>query len=194
MDNTQLNVERIRACDEDAWRTINGAKVLIDGESGTIKGGAGGKFTGQKFGKKSVSKAGALKKVAESVKQSNPHKTMEESVRENGYDTVLKAYRASLSAPRLHDVVVTVDENGKLDMHHVGHGSVDSDVHDGKVKEIFRTRGRREDITRIMRETEDLSGEPFSRKDAEDFEYDAFEISNTPDDAIETFLKHYTQK
>lgn len=77
MNNTQLNVERIRACDEDAWRTINGAKVLIDGESGTIKGGAGGKFTGQKFGKKNAgSKAEALKNVAESVKQNAGNKTM----------------------------------------------------------------------------------------------------------------------
>lgn len=49
-DNTKLNTERLRACDgEDIWRTINGAKVLIDEGTGEIKGGAGGKLNGKKF-------------------------------------------------------------------------------------------------------------------------------------------------
>lgn len=49
-DNSKLNLERIRTCDgEDIWRTINGAKVLIDEGSGEIKGGAGGKLNGKKF-------------------------------------------------------------------------------------------------------------------------------------------------
>ena len=47
-DKSQLNLLRIRAWDEDIWRTIRGAKVLIDGKTGIIKGGAGGKFNGQK--------------------------------------------------------------------------------------------------------------------------------------------------
>jgi hypothetical protein len=49
-DNTKLNLERIRACDgEDIWRTIRGAKVLIDEGTGEIKGGAGGKMNGRKY-------------------------------------------------------------------------------------------------------------------------------------------------
>lgn len=48
-DKTELNLARIRACDEEIWRTIRGAKVLIDAGSGEIKGGAGGKLNGQKF-------------------------------------------------------------------------------------------------------------------------------------------------
>lgn len=48
-DKTELNLARIRACDEDIWRTIRGAKVLIDEGTGEIKGGAGGKLNGQKF-------------------------------------------------------------------------------------------------------------------------------------------------
>ncbi len=48
-DKTELNLARIRAYDEDIWRTIRGAKVLIDKGSGEIKGGAGGKLNGQKF-------------------------------------------------------------------------------------------------------------------------------------------------
>lgn len=48
-DKTMLNVLRIRAVDEDIWRTINSAKVLIDGDDGTIKGGAGGKMNGMKY-------------------------------------------------------------------------------------------------------------------------------------------------
>ena len=49
-DNTKINTERLRACDgEDIWRTINGAKVLIDEGTGEIKGGAGGKLNGKKF-------------------------------------------------------------------------------------------------------------------------------------------------
>lgn len=49
-DNTKINTLRLRACDgEDIWRTINGAKVLIDEGSGEIKGGAGGKLNGKKF-------------------------------------------------------------------------------------------------------------------------------------------------
>ena len=48
-DKTELNLARIRACDEEIWRTIRGAKVLIDAGTGEIKGGAGGKLNGQKF-------------------------------------------------------------------------------------------------------------------------------------------------
>ena len=49
-DNSKLNLERIRACDgEDIWRTIRGAKVLIDEGTGEIKGGAGGKMNGRKY-------------------------------------------------------------------------------------------------------------------------------------------------
>lgn len=48
-DKTELNLARIRACDEDIWRTIRGAKVLIDAGSGEIKGGMNGKLNGQKF-------------------------------------------------------------------------------------------------------------------------------------------------
>ncbi len=49
-DNTKINTLRLRACDgEDIWRTINGAKVLIDEGTGEIKGGAGGKLNGKKF-------------------------------------------------------------------------------------------------------------------------------------------------
>ena len=47
-NKSQENLRRIRAYDEDVWRTIRGAKVLIDGDTGVIKGGAGGKFNGQK--------------------------------------------------------------------------------------------------------------------------------------------------
>lgn len=48
-DKTELNLARIRACDEEIWRTIRGAKVLIDAGSGEIKGGMNGKLNGQKF-------------------------------------------------------------------------------------------------------------------------------------------------
>lgn len=49
MDKTQENLERIQAYDEDIWRTIRGAKVLIDEGTGEIKGGAGGKMNGMKY-------------------------------------------------------------------------------------------------------------------------------------------------
>ena len=42
-------MRRIRALDADVWRTINGAHVLIDGDSGEVKGGAGGKLNGRKL-------------------------------------------------------------------------------------------------------------------------------------------------
>ena len=48
-DKSLLNILRIRAMDEEVWRTINNAKVLIDGDDGTIKGGMGGKWNGKKF-------------------------------------------------------------------------------------------------------------------------------------------------
>lgn len=48
-NKTLLNILRIRAVDEEVWRTINNAKVLIDGDDGTIKGGMGGKWNGKKF-------------------------------------------------------------------------------------------------------------------------------------------------
>lgn len=48
-DKSLLNILRIRAVDEEVWRTINNAKVLIDGDDGTIKGGMGGKWNGKKF-------------------------------------------------------------------------------------------------------------------------------------------------
>ena len=46
-DKTNINILRIRAWDEDIWRTIKGAKVLIDTDSGSIKGGMGGKMERQ---------------------------------------------------------------------------------------------------------------------------------------------------
>lgn len=48
------NVRRIRALDADVWRTINGAHVLIDGDSGEVKGGAGGKLNGRKLNAKGM--------------------------------------------------------------------------------------------------------------------------------------------
>lgn len=100
-DKTELNLARIRACDEEIWRTIRGAKVLIDAGSGEIKGGAGGKLNGQKFkpsfgrslktGKKVLlpsihtkfshhkgSKAELLQRLKKSVDPPKPKKTMNE--------------------------------------------------------------------------------------------------------------------
>ena len=49
-DKTLLNILRLRAVDEEEiWRTIRGAKVLIDKGTGNIKGGAGGKMNGMKY-------------------------------------------------------------------------------------------------------------------------------------------------
>ena len=49
-DKTLENVLRIRAVDaEEIWRTIRGAKVMIDKGTGEIKGGAGGKMNGMKY-------------------------------------------------------------------------------------------------------------------------------------------------
>ncbi len=48
-DKTELNLARIRAYDEDIWRTIRGAKVLIEEGTGEIKGGMAGKWNGKKF-------------------------------------------------------------------------------------------------------------------------------------------------
>ena len=61
------NVRRIRALDEDAWRTINGAHVLIDGDSGEVKGGAGGKLNGRKLNVKGGT-ASPLKSLAKAAK------------------------------------------------------------------------------------------------------------------------------
>lgn len=49
-NKTLLNILRIRAVDaEEIWRTIRGAKVMIDKGTGEIKGGAGGKMNGMKY-------------------------------------------------------------------------------------------------------------------------------------------------
>lgn len=49
-DKSLLNILRIRAADaEEIWRTIRGAKVMIDKGTGEIKGGAGGKMNGMKY-------------------------------------------------------------------------------------------------------------------------------------------------
>jgi hypothetical protein len=100
-DKTELNLARIRACDEEIWRTIRGAKVLIDAGSGEIKGGAGGKLNGQKFkpsfgrslktGKKALlpsihtkfshhkgSKAELLQRLKGAVEKPMPKKSMAE--------------------------------------------------------------------------------------------------------------------
>ena len=53
-DKREENIRRLRAVDEDTWRTIKGAHVLIGGD-GTIKGGAGGKLNGRKIGMKAIS-------------------------------------------------------------------------------------------------------------------------------------------
>lgn len=57
MDQSKVNLERIRACDaeEGEWRTINGAHVLI--KNGRIASGAGGALNGQPF------RGGSLKKM-----------------------------------------------------------------------------------------------------------------------------------
>ncbi len=59
MDQTQNNLERIRALDaeEGEWRTINGAHVLI--KNGRIAAGAGGALNGQRFQGHSVKKMAA---------------------------------------------------------------------------------------------------------------------------------------
>lgn len=48
---------------DDDWRTIKGAHVLV-GEGGEIKGGAGGKFNGQKFGRKQNHTSSSSKEVS----------------------------------------------------------------------------------------------------------------------------------
>ena len=49
-DKSLLNILRIRAMDaEEIWRTIRGAKVLIDKGTGKIRGGAGGKMNGMTY-------------------------------------------------------------------------------------------------------------------------------------------------
>ena len=59
MDQSQKNLERIRAydADEGEWRTINGAHVLI--KNGRIAGGAGGALNGQRFQGHSVGRMAA---------------------------------------------------------------------------------------------------------------------------------------
>lgn len=72
-DKTLLNLLRIRACDEEIWRTINNAKVLIDGDDGTIKGGMGGKWNGKKYKPSWGKKAATGKKVLKPFKAKFTH-------------------------------------------------------------------------------------------------------------------------
>lgn len=58
------NLERLLASVrlDDRWVTMNGARVLL-GDDGEVKGGLGGKYTGQNVS--SVGKAGASKSISD---------------------------------------------------------------------------------------------------------------------------------
>lgn len=110
-DKTMLNVLRIRAVDEDIWRTINSAKVLIDGDDGTIKGGAGGKMNGMKYKPSWGKSAKTGKKVLKPFKAKFSHF---KGTKKELLEKLKKAAEPPKQKKHYKDVYEEYNELGKL--------------------------------------------------------------------------------
>ncbi len=125
MDQSQKNLERIRAydADEGEWRTINGAHVLV--KNGRIAGGAGGALNGQRFQGHSVGKMAAGSK-GQTFKENKPSYSKMRAKGEHGVPQPAGMNRSRLKYASKIDknkkYTVVAPHSGRAD-----HGNTNSD-------------------------------------------------------------------